>query len=510
MTLARTTGVALVGVDGALVEIEAHIAPGLPSFALVGLPDASLYEARDRVRAAVVNSRERWPATRVTVGLSPASLPKKGSSFDVAIAAAILLADGQGDPSWLRSTALLGELGLDGRLRAVRGVLPAVAAAARAGMRRVVVPEGNVAEAQLVPDIEVFGLRSLRQLLALLRDEPVPDDEAAHQPPPMAEDVIHEPLDLADVFGQELARHAIEVAAAGGHAIYLMGTPGSGKTMLAERLPGLLPDLDHADALEVTAVHSLAGLLHASVPLVTRPPLQAPHHSATVAALVGGGSGLPRPGAVSLAHRGVLFMDEAPEFAPSVLDALRQPLESGVVTLSRAAGTARYPARTTFVLASNPCPCGLAVGKGLDCTCTAIARRRYLSRLSGPLLDRVDLRVDVRPPGVGHLRLASGENTATVAARVHDARRRSAARLTGTPWRTNAELPGSALRGRWPVADAAPIERAISTGALTLRGADRVARVAWTLADLEGASRPQQRHVAAALSLRLSAGVRAA
>ncbi len=512
MALARTNGVAVIGVEGSLVEVEAHIAAGLPSFALIGLPDASLYEARDRVRAAVVNSGERWPPTRVTVGLSPASLPKRGSSFDLAIAVAVLLADGQGDGAWLRSTALVGELGLDGRLRPVRGVLPAVAGAVRAGVTRVVVPEANAAEARLVPGVDVFGLRSLRQLVAILRDEPVPDEE----PVPAAESHddprLHDAaaLDLADVLGQEQARHAIEVAAAGGHAIYLVGTPGSGKTMLAERLPGLLPDLERDQALEVTAIHSLAGLLHPSVPLVTRPPLQAPHHSATTAAVVGGGSGVPRPGAVSLAHRGVLFMDEAPEFAPAVLDALRQPLESGVVVLSRSGGVARYPARTTLVLASNPCPCGMSVGKGLECTCSALARRRYLSRLSGPLLDRVDLRVEVRPPLLGQLRMGQGESTATVAGRVAVARERCVARLAGTPWRTNAELPGSALRRLWPVADASLVEHALGTGALTLRGADRVLRVSWTLADLDGCARPRSVHVAGALSLRLSTGARAA
>jgi magnesium chelatase family protein len=311
--------------------------------------------------------------------------------------------------------------------------------------------------------------------------------------------------DLADVIGQPEARHALEVAAAGGHALYLLGAPGTGKTMLAERMPGLLPDLGTDEALEVTAVHSLAGVLDPHVPLVTRPPLQAPHHSATTAAIVGGGSGVPRPGAVSLAHRGVLFLDEAPEFSPAVLDAMRQPLESGQVVLARAGGTARYPARCTLVLASNPCPCGLAVGTGEACTCSPLVRRRYLSRLSGPLLDRVDIRVEVRPPLPG-AELEPGETTQVVAERVRAARERAAARLAGTPWRTNAEIPGRELRGRWAPRDAGLIEASVRNGTVSLRGADRTLRVAWTLADLAGRAAPSRADVLGALGLRLSGG----
>ncbi len=481
MGFARACSVALVGVDGVVVEVQADLEPGVAAFTLVGLPDKSLSEARERVRAAVVNSGAEWPQRKLTVGLSPASVPKAGSSFDLAVAVAVLAAAELIDPRTIADLVLIGELGLDGRVRPVRGVLPAVLAAAEAGYEQVVVPQQTVGEAALVPGVSVLGVRSLRQLIAVLTDAPVPDEEPPDEgrPDPMLAGLLvpgagvgtglasaaADAPDLRDVAGQRGARLALEVAAAGGHHLFLSGPPGAGKTMLAERLPGILPPLSRRDSLEVTAVHSVAGILPPGKPLVSAAPYCAPHHSATMQSLVGGGNGTPRPGACSLAHRGILFLDEAPEFATKALDALRQPLESGHVVIARAAGVVRLPARFLMVLAANPCPCGRHAVRGDTCDCAPSAVRRYQSRLSGPLLDRIDLRVDVEPVTRADL-LGGGRATATVAARVRTARARAAARLQGTPWQLNANVPGHELRTRWHPAPGAlaTAERDIEQG----------------------------------------------
>ncbi|WP_460106498.1 YifB family Mg chelatase-like AAA ATPase [Streptomyces sp. YKOK-J1] len=524
MGFARTCSVALVGVEGVVVEVQADLEPGVAAFTLVGLPDKSLTESRDRVRAAVVNSGGEWPQKKLTVGLSPASVPKAGSGFDLAVACAVLGAAERIDPRVLAEIVMIGELGLDGRVRPVRGILPAVLAAADAGYEQVVVPESAAAEASLVPGVSVLGVRSLRQLVAVLTDEPVPEEEPDGQgrPDPLlaglrvpgagAATGMHgagapQPgHDLADVVGQTSARTAVEVAAAGGHHLFLEGPPGAGKTMLAERLPAVLPPLTRQESLEVTAVHSVAGLLPPGKPLVDVAPYCAPHHSATMQSLVGGGPGVARPGAVSLAHRGVLFLDEAPEFHGQTLDALRQPLESGHVVIARSAGVVRFPARFLMVLAANPCPCGRFSQRDSLCDCPPSAIRRYQARLSGPLLDRVDLRVEVDPVTRAQLTApgARGESSAAVADRVRTARQRAAARLAGTPWGTNSEMPGRELRSRFHAAAGAmdEAERSLERGVLTARGIDRVLRVAWTVADLVGHERPDAGDVRLALQLR--------
>lgn len=377
MSYAKVLCVGLVGVAGHVVEVEADLAPGLPGVVISGLPDTALHEARDRVRAAIVNSGQKWPNRRITLNLLPATLPKYGSAFDLAIAVAVLGGSGELPLLPLERTVILGELGLDGTVRPVRGALPMVAAAASAGFDRVVVPAGNAAEAAVIPGLQVRAVDTLHRLVAFVRD-------GTPLLPPPASAPADEGVgpDLAEVAGQQLGRRALEVAAAGGHHLALVGPPGAGKTMLAERLPSILPELDDAAALEVTALHSIAGLLPPGGQLLRRPPFQAPHHTATVPSLVGGGSGLARPGAVSLAHRGVLFLDEAPEFNKGALEALRQPLESGRVRVARTRGSTEYPARAQLVLAANPCPCAKPSGDA-DCKCTPLARRRYLGRLWG-------------------------------------------------------------------------------------------------------------------------------
>jgi len=505
MALARTLSVGLVGVTGHLIEVEADLSAGLPGLTFTGLADASVLESRDRIRAAVQNSGLGWPNRRITVALLPADLRKHGSMFDLALAVAVLAAAGELPLPSVSGTCWLGELGLDGRLRPVRGVLPAVLAARAHGVSTVVVPGPNAGEAALVPGLRVLSAGCLGDVVAALR----PGGTAL---PPAAAATADQPVelpDLAEVVGQPVARRALEIAAAGRHHLLLEGAPGAGKTMLAERMPSILPELSEAEALEVTAIHSVAGQLADGHGLIRRPPLQLPHHTSSMAALVGGGSGLGRPGAASLAHRGVLVLDEAAEFRPTVLDSLRQPLESGRITLHRANGAVSFPARFQLVLATNPCPCGAR--KDVDCGCSPDARRRYRRRLSGPLLDRIDLRIPIDPVSRADLMADAEppESSAVVAGRVAAARAAARQRWAGLGWATNAEVPGPVLRSRrWRPARSALslLDDELERGGLSARGCDRVLKLAWTLADLAGYSAPAPEQVAEAIALRTGRG----
>jgi magnesium chelatase family protein len=514
MATARTHSISLEGVTGSLVTIEADVHNGVPSWALTGLPDNVVAQSRDRCRAAMVNSGEEWPDRRVTVAMYPADVRKAGSHYDLAIALSLLVANDKLQPDRLGATVILGELALDGRVRAVPGVLPAVAAAADLGFDRVIVAEPNLAEARLVDGIDVVAVRSLRECVAILAGKPPPDE------PPRSDDpesrlrstpARAETLDLADVRGQAAARRCVEVAAAGGHHLSLIGPPGAGKTMLAERFPLLLPDLSVRASIEVSKIHSVAGLLSRDEPRIVRPPFLAPHHNDTVASVVGGGSKVIRPGAISLAHLGVLFMDEAPEFKPTVHDALRQPLESGQICIRRADAAAWFPACFQLILAANPCPCGYAYGKGAQCKCPPDRLRRYQARISGPIRDRIDITQTVAPVSRAEMRSPVGidETSAAVADRVLAARMRQRVRYDDLPWQANADVPAVEFRRRAPIGleGAALIEDSVADGRLTQRGADRVARLAWTLADLDGAAEPAPSHVLDALRLRTDGAV---
>lgn len=502
-SVAIAESVAVIGMDGFPVEVEVALASGLPTFTLVGLPDASIQESRERVRAALLSSEEEWPLQRITVNLSPADLRKAGPGFDLAIALGVLAASGRVAQERLREMCLLGELSLDGTVRRVRGALASAMAASAAGKKAILLPKANAAEAMLVGGIEVLPVEHLAQAVRFLRgecvlDTPVPATNGGSERP--------EELDLADVRGQTNPKHALEVAAAGGHNLLMIGPPGGGKTMLARRFASILPPLTHREALEVTRIYSVAGLLPEDAGLISERPFRAPHQSVSLAGMIGGGSLVPQPGEISLAHRGVLFMDEAADFRRDALEALRGPLEEGKVTIVRGKWTVTFPARFQLIAATNPCPCGYADDPLRVCKCLPGRLAAYAERLSGPVVDRIDLQV-----AVGRLSKAElfhsppGAASSEIRERVLRARAIQAQRLAPLGLTLNAEIPSPMLDEACALTAGAKrlIEGIVESDGVSARGVHRMMRVARTLADLEGVGRVDEKHVTPARQFRV-------
>ena len=504
----RVLGVAVLGVGGHVVTVEAHVGRGLPALIVTGLPGAGVQDARERIRPAVEGARLEWPLRRVVVNLAPANLRKEGPGLDLPLVMSVLAATRQVPSERLRTLAFAGEVSLKGELLATPGILTVAIAAVRAGLGGVVVPAANAIEAAQVDGLRVVGAETLSDAVGFLRGTWTPPEVVA-----VGEDApAAATVDLADVRGQAQARRALEVAAAGGHNLLMVGSPGAGKTMLARRLPTILPELSRDESLEATQLHSVAGLLGASRGLLRARPFRSPHHSVSTVGLLGGGSAFVRPGEVSLAHHGVLFLDELTEFRRDAVEGLRQPLEDGRVVITRAVGSVEFPARFTLVAAANPCPCGFDGDGSKACACRSDRVQLYRNKLSGPLLDRIDIRLRIpRLTKQELLGSATGESSAVARARVEEARERQRVRWAGLGVTSNAHLPGPvARRSCAPSASAeALLAKAVESMALTGRGFDRAIKVGRTVADLAGSERVESEHLAEALSYRSGFGTEA-